>query len=227
MIRHSAEFVAKTMEAHEPPFTGRYVCRPLPNGKVEVFDLMKESPVGHYYEEIGRECCAKLNASVARPLFPVSTVAMPCSQCGANVIVAANVDTVQCRDCQRMVVDSALSEVLVTTKALRDGVAPFHILTPAERAEQLTALIGDVVALPDGAMIELAGKCAEILASRMPTPERIIDPAADFVWSSDGFEPDAQTRDELESRIEATADNVPPVDEYFNELDQFVRVRVA
>jgi hypothetical protein len=215
------------------------------NGKAgwaNVVDGVENRIVGHYYAEIAAECAAKLNAAheaqpATRPMFPASTVAEPCWTCGANVLTDGNVQPVKCHACNRMAADSALTEVLANAKALRDGAAPFDVLTANERRGQFAALIGcplgaaccagqtrcDFSDLPNGDLICLAGAAADEISRRMcsvPEPVRevaVLDDEPLYLLASDG-EPSPSERDQIEARIEVAGD-LEPVDEYFRDLD--------
>jgi hypothetical protein len=245
------------MDAPKASPAPRYTT--VANGKAgwaNVVDAAENRIVGYYYAEIAAECAAKLNAAhepqpaklqtnqsdnsakgntAKRPLFPVSTVAVPCGQCGVNVITDGDTQPVKCPACNRMAVDSALAELIRTAKALRAAAPPFDVLTLAEWAEQLAALIGGVDELPDATVIDLAAQCAESIARRMasvPEPVRTIEPDYDtpiYTLANDG-EPSPSERDEIEARIEVSGDNIPPmdaVDPYFHDLDIAVGVTQA
>src|SRR5205807_10183598 len=71
----------------------------------------------------------------------------PCSQCNCLILVSASTPEAPiCRACARMAADSAFCEALNTLSTLRAGDAPFDVLSPAERAEQISSLLGDVSA---------------------------------------------------------------------------------
>ena len=62
-----------------------------------------------------------------------------------------------------------MAELLGHAKALRDAKPPFDLLTEDERREQFQALIGDVYELPDGVVVDLAGRCSESIVRRLRT----------------------------------------------------------
>lgn len=67
----------------------------------------------------------------------------PCWRCGTPTPSDHVADPLYCTACARMAVDSALAELAGHVRALRSGAAPFDVLTPDEREEQIDALIGD------------------------------------------------------------------------------------
>jgi len=153
--------------------------------------------------------CRKLNEQY--PPMPEC-----CWRCQTPLPPETPVEIHLCDACRRMPADSALAELLGHAKALRDAKPPFDLLTQEERREQLQALIGDVDNLPNEALVDLAGRCAESIAMRLHSvPESVrIDEEQDApLYDSGGYRPSNEERDEIESRIEVTEDNVPPVDE--------------
>ena len=183
-------------------------------------------------------------------LFPVPLsacrVSSPCWRCGALTPDDGKVDPLLCRNCKRMAADSALNELFGHARALLSGSAPFHVLTSAERMEQLAALIGassphDPAAsrcsfdedMTNEQLIELAGAAADEIARRLghvpetapakPAQRIPVKGAAEYgapLYDSRGYSPTPEERDDIESRIEATPEGVPAVDPYFRELDE-------
>jgi len=135
----------------------------------------------------------------------------PCSICQAQVEEPGKANPPLCHACFRMAADSALSELLGHAKALRDGRPPFNVLSDEERREQFEALIGNVEDLPDGIIVDLAGRCAEAISRRLhsvPEPSEPGEP----IYDAQGYRPTDAERDEIESRIEIEED-VPPADD--------------
>jgi len=187
-----------------------------------------------------------------KALFPVplssTRVSEPCWLCGTLITPRPDSESNYCRDCRRIQAESAVNELVGLAKALRDGTSVFAALTPDERKEQLVALTGasslhDASAsrchfedLSSDDLIQLAGEAAEEIARRLgsvpataPARPRVREMTVTELAASEplyvgGEAPDAATRDDLESRIEVTGDDAPPVDPYFHDLDLAVGV---
>lgn len=174
-----------------------------------------------------------------------------CEGCGAAIVVYRRPDApVRCAACEaagttpseRFAAESALFELCGHIRALRQGLAPFDVLTPEERQEQLDALLpadGErpVAELSNDELIAIVGDEStpfpRLLAASMEvdkrlktlpvtpidngeaTPaEQVFEPSDEPIYVWDGEAPDAATRDELESKIE-----VPDTDRLIVAID--------
>jgi hypothetical protein len=67
----------------------------------------------------------------------------PCWKCGTPVPSDHTADPLHCQSCNRLTAELALHEAASTLRALRNGIAPFDLLTCDERAEHFASLMGD------------------------------------------------------------------------------------
>lgn len=156
----------------------------------------------------------------------------PCSLCGCVIVARDDDNTVPtCPACHRMQAEKAVHEALCVIRDLRKGAAPFHILSPAERGEQLLQILADddptpppvlvrvsVKSLCDAKLIDLIANTGDVTILAAATAElaaRMEQIPAVCQWQvaslparrdTGADAPDAATRDELESRIELTVE---------------------
>lgn len=100
-------------------------------------------------------------APVSQSFVPAGMVDVACAECGAAIVVYRRAESpVRCAACEceaaeaipaafvpdstpdaQFAVETALQELCAHVRALRTGAAPFDVLTPEERQEQLDALL--------------------------------------------------------------------------------------
>lgn len=144
-----------------------------------------------------------ISTTYARPLsipsrsIPAGFVEIPCGQCGSllNVPARQSREPIICTTCRRGEAERAVIEARGVIHSLIHGTGEFDCLSQSERQEQLDGF----------------GWGSRHTPRALPNRERTVFVASDEpIYTWDGEEPDAATRDEIESRIE-----LEPFDEAF------------
>src|SRR5689334_18219045 len=98
----------------------------------------------------------------------------PCCLCGVAIAVDDHSpEAPTCRSCLRVGAESAIAEATNVLAELRAGSGVFAVLSPAERAEQICQLIGEIPApalvrasmkhLPDDRLIRIIAETSDVV----------------------------------------------------------------
>ena len=150
--------------------------------------------------------------------IPEGFACYPCALCGVAMVVDDHApETPMCRSCQRVGAESAVAEAARVLDELRTGTGVMSILSPTERAEQISQLLGDVSAptlvraslkqMSDNALIRIIAETSDVVlmgAASVELSKRLPVSFDAPAYSTPTEPPSPEERDELESRIELT-----------------------
>lgn len=214
-------------------FTGNH------RGSRSLYDACLNRGLSSGWEDSIIEECGRLNHAEESKAIDIAKAASSTGRYALASTLKGWAFVVDCTDWKivsLLRIDIATECMTKLNDAERDNESYALEQLAHEAAGTARDLQKNVAKLDDSSLVDLAAvfsKAASAVAGEITRrngpvkPEPAVEITPEFYFSSEGYEPDAETRDELESRIEVTADNVPPVDPYFDELDAAVGIGSA